>query len=771
MTLAQMVCHKLTILPLLLLLTLLTACSSEKFLEDTDTLLSSVKISSDNPQINAADYNHYIQQTPNSKWFNLFKVPLGLYCISSPDTTRKSNRFWQRIGEAPVIYNEQQTKNTQNSLVLAMKDKGYLNAKVHTHITKQSDNRKVKLHYELHPGRPYIVKSIDIKTDNHIIDSLINISRSDSYLYPGMKCDISLLDKERTRITSLLHNHGFYKVLKNYIRFEIDTLSGFDNVGLTLIYAGKSIAPDTTGIYDQYHLKNINLTVHNSFHPEDTIKYYDNNFNIFYAGTKHQTFRPNLLKHNTTLKPTRLYRENNVSDTYRSLSKLEAINYVSIQLHETDSANLDANIQIIPNRINTLGVEIEGTNTAGNLGVATILTYSNRNLFNGSEVWSTSIKGAYEAITGLEGYSDQNYIELGIETKLSFPKLILPFSSARNYRGTSNLSIQYDTQERPEFHRRVLTTLWNYQWSNRSGSVSHRLDLPSLNYVYMPWISKTFREEYLQADNSHSALIRYAYEDLLILNFAYSHTYKSHTSTNKRKSNGNPFQISWSIESAGNLIYALSRPLNLTRNSDGQYTLFDVAYAQYLKFDFDFAKHFPLNSHNTLAMHLAFGIAQPYGNSTIVPFEKRYFAGGANGIRGWSVRELGPGKYMGQDGKVDFINQTGNLKMLFSLELRSDLLWKFSGAFFVDAGNIWTTRKYEVTGSGGQFQPSNFWKQIAASYGIGLRLNLDYFILRFDTAMKAVNPAYSPSHSQYLPLLHPKFHRDFTFHFAVGLPF
>lgn len=765
---------------LLWLFTLLASCSSDKFLGTDEYLLTSVKLSSDNSEIDAPDYNLHVRQHPNSKWFGMFKVPLALYSVSSTDTTRKSNRFWQRIGEAPVIYNEQQTINSKNAISLALKDKGYLAAKVTTNVIKHPKKQRLKLHYKIHLGEPYIIKGISIVADDKQIDSILTAHSASSYLTIGMQCDASLLDKERTRITNLLHNNGYYKVLKNFIRFEIDTLQGPSAVNLTMIYAGKSIATDTTHVYDQYHINKVNIAVHNNSDVTDSICLVDNGFNIVYKNTHHHTFRPNLLRNNSHLLPNQMYCEQNVAKTYHSLANLDAIGYESIQLKEKDSALIDCDIHVIPKKINSLGVELEGTNTAGNLGVASNLTFTNRNLFNGAEVLTTKLKGAYEAITGLEGYSDQNYVEFGLETKISFPKLIHPFRLANKYKGTTSLSLQFDTQERPEFHRRVFTSLWNYQWTNKSGTVHHRLDLPCLNYVYMPWISKTFREEYLQSDNYRSALIRYAYENLLIFNFTYSHTYTSNANSAthpnpyivpRHRARANPYQLNWSIESAGNILYALSRPLKLSNNTDLQYTIFDVAYAQYLKFDIDFSKHYLFDSQNKLAIHAVLGIAQPYGNSDIVPFEKRYFAGGANGIRGWSVRELGPGRYMGEDGKVDFINQTGNLKLLFSMEWRSNLFWKFNGAFFIDAGNIWTTRRYEVTGKGGQFQFKNFWKQIATSYGVGLRMNLDYFVLRFDMAMKAVNPAYDVSDKGYLPIIHPRFHRDFTFHFAVGLPF
>ena len=167
--------------------------------------------------------------------------------------------------------------------------------------------------------------------------------------------------------------------------------------------------------------------------------------------------------------------------------------------------------------------------------------------------------------------------------------------------------------------------------------------------------------------------------------------------------------------------------------------------------------------------HFAFGIAWPYGNSNILPFEKRYFSGGANSVRGWSVRSLGPGKFRGTDGNIDFINQTGDLKLDINLEYRAHLFWKFNGALFIDAGNIWTLRDYPDQ-PGGSFKFSSFYNQIAVAYGLGIRLNFDFFILRFDMGMKAINPAYVEKKEHYA-IVHPDLGRDFAFHFAVGLPF
>jgi outer membrane protein assembly factor BamA len=286
----------------------------------------------------------------------------------------------------------------------------------------------------------------------------------------------------------------------------------------------------------------------------------------------------------------------------------------------------------------------------------------------------------------------------------------------------------------------------------------------------MPWISDTFREIYLDNPESRNAILRYNYENLFIVKWGYSFFYSSQSLNPNSKNYGtNAYIIRASIETAGNFLYGISNMSKASKNEDGQYTLFNNAYAQYVKGDFDFSKSFMINSANSLAIHFGLGVAYPYGNSTILPYEKRYFSGGANSVRGWSVRELGPGIFLGNDGKIDFINQTGDLKLDMNIEYRTHLFWKFDGAVFIDAGNIWTLRDYKDQ-PGGQFKFDTFWKQIAVAYGFGIRLNFNYFILRLDGGMKAIHPAYEDIRHHY-PIIHPNFKRDFTFHFAVGLPF
>ena len=557
-----------------------------------------------------------------------------------------------------------------------------------------------------------------------------------------MRFIVETLDNERKRIAGLLSDNGYFRFNKDFIHFAADTIMGRKDIALTLQlrkYKPNNNSPEVD--HTRYLIRDV------LFQSNDSDRIH---------------LRKQVLLNATAIKEGRPYDASALQRTYNNFARLQAVKYTNIKFAEVPDTNLlDCHIQISTNKPSTISFQPEGTNTAGDLGAAASITYTNRNLFHGSEQLSIEFRGAYEAITGLEGYQDQNYTEFSVETKLVFPRFLAPFLSKsfrRRQTASSEWAVSWDFQNRPEFHRRVFSSAWRYRWSEPKHHLNYRFDLLDLNYVYMPWISSTFKRDYLDNAENRNAILRYNYEDIFIMKTGFTVSYTDGVDA-----------VRANFESAGNLLNGVSKGFGFKTNSQGQHTLFNIAYAQYVKFDFDYTHLFQFDKRNALALHAGLGVAYPYGNSTVLPFEKRYFSGGANSVRGWSVRELGPGKFKGTDGRIDFINQTGDVKLDLNAEYRSSLFWKLQGALFIDAGNIWTLRNYAEQ-PGGQFKFTEFYKQIAASYGMGLRLNFDYFILRFDVGMKAINPAYE-SEKEHWSIIHPKLSRDFDFHFAVGLPF
>lgn len=754
----------------------LGACSSSRFLEPGERVLSSVKVTSDVPHFKTSYYRPFVRQEPNAKWFNLAKVPLGIYCLSKADSVKGEKGFsgvLRRVGEAPVVYDEQLAGYSALSLEQALKSMGYLHAQVDTIVTQK--RHKVAVDYRLHPAERFYVHRLAYTFDDSTLARVVRSESAASLLKEGMPLNLNTLVEERSRIVTALHNRGYYFVNNDFISFEIDTVAGSLASRLTLCFA-MPVGADSAKAYVPQRFQSVNVY-------EDCIPDEQPADSSFYRGLTFFSADGLGLKRRTYVShigiaADSLYRESLLQSTYGSLNALPAVSFTTVMLSAAQQSDslLDCNILVRRNKPHSLGVELEGTNTSGDLGAAVALSYSNRNLFRGSEQLTLKLRGAYEAITGLEGYANQNYVEWSAEANLRFPTLLIPFIDLprkRNLKASSEARFMYNSQDRPEFHRRVLTGAWSYAWSPTSNpNWQHRYDLFSVNYVYMPWISDTFQEDYLEGDDPHYAVLRYSYEDLFILKTGYSFSYNSLRDLANRPSGlyqTNGYQVKFAVELAGNFLYAMAKAASLHKDTDGSYNLFGIAFSQYAKFDFDFAKSFVINEKNSLAMHIALGIGLPYGNSTILPYEKRYFAGGANSVRGWSVRELGPGSYKEEDGNVNFVNQTGNLKLDLSIEYRTFLFWQLHGAFFVDAGNVWNTRSYSGM-EGGLFKFNRFYKQIAVAYGLGLRLNFDYFILRLDGGMKAINPAVTSGKLHY-PVIHPDFSRDFTLHFAVGLPF
>lgn len=723
---------------------LLASCSETKYVAEGELLLDKVRVKSDVKEraINTTELKSYVRQRGNSRWFSLIKVPLYTYSLSGRDTTRWLNRTLRSIGEAPQIYDSLLTIQSAVRLRDNLQNMGYLRATVD--VGQKVKGKKLSTTFYLHPGKRYTIRRVSYDIQDTAIAKILNTADSTTWgLHSGMSFSADNLDSERKRIVSELTQNGYYRFNKDFISYKADSVVGTQLIDLTLVLHRFRSNQVKDAPHERYTMGNI---TYRSGNLEDSVIH----------------LRPNVLRNNTFLESGKYYSSRHLQDTYNHFGRLGAVRYTNIAFSERQTEPvLDCDIAITTNKPSTISFQPEGTNTAGDLGAAASLTYQNRNLFRGSELLSIELRGAYEAIDGLEGYAQQNFVEYSVETKLTFPRFIAPFLSRsfrRRTNATSEVSLLYDLQNRPEFRRRVFSVAWRYKWNDQRHHDRYQIDLLDLNYISMPWISETFKKEYLLDTSSRNAILRYNYENLFIMKFGVGYTY-----------NNGIIAIKAKAETAGNLLNLAAHSLHFHRNSEGQYTFMDLAFAQYAKADVDVTRNIKLAYNNELVIHFGLGIAYPYGNSTILPFEKRYFSGGANSVRGWSVRSLGPGKFVGTDGRIDFINQTGDMKLDMNMEYRAKLFWKFGGALFLDAGNIWTLRDYPDQ-PGGQFRFRDFWKQLAVSYGLGLRLNFDYFIVRFDMGMKAVNPAYE-TRKEHLPLLYPKLSRDFAFHFAVGLPF
>lgn len=705
----------------------ISSCATSSRFEEGQMEIKKVIVVSDSPSLDTRQYRHFVRQLPGLK-------------------SGKQQHF---------AYDSVLTRMSCSDLATALSNNGYLHADVRSSLyvrpkTIGMRNPECEVTYFLYPHESYILRNLNFVVDDERIDSLFHATHTDGQYFTVLKAgnvfSIGDLNAERSAVTKFLQDNGFYKFNKDFVSFVADTVPGKRVVDLTLTifpYRANRVASEE--LHPFYRIAKVNYMVSG----EDS----------------KLPLRKSVLAENNLIEESEPYSASALQKTYQRFARLQALRFTNIRFDELDDSiarnALNCTILMSPNKPNSISFQPEGTNTAGDLGAAASVIYSNNNMFHGSEVFSLQLRGAYEAITELEGYNNSDYMEYGVEAKLQLPRFSAPFVThtfKRNVLSTSELSVSFNSQNRPEFHRRVFSAAWRYKWSVPNKKTSYKLDVVDLNYIYMPWISEKFKHDYIDSVSNRNAILRYNYEDLFVMKFGFGLAYNNGTNAFK-----------FNIESAGNLLNGLAKMCSFEKNAENRYTLFNIAYAQYVKGDVDATHMIKLSSRSELVLHGGLGMAYPYGNSDILPFEKRYFSGGPNSVRGWSVRGLGPGSYSQNDGRIDFINQTGDIKLDLNMEYRFFLFWKLYGAAFVDAGNIWTFRNYEEQ-PGGQFRIDKFYKQLAVAYGAGLRFNFGYFILRFDMGMKAVNPVYETSRQHY-PIVSPKLSRDFAFHFAVGMPF
>ncbi len=781
---------------LLPLIAMAVSCSPVKHVPQGEYLLDKVKIETTGTegQLDTEELVNFLRQAPNHKVLGFAKLQLATYSLSGADTTRWYNRWLRRVGQAPVIYDPELTEASRRQLEQAIVNRGYLNATVSTDTISNPAKKRMEVRYLINAGSPHRISSIDYNIDDPAVRHIVLADTSVADIHAGMPLDRTMLDNERTRIATILRNAGYFEFNREFINYTADTVAGSKDVALTLNLRSPSartsessqgsrtrlgaLADSLLAVDPGHHRYEFNRVVFlvegegGLGNLRDTVEYHGKTF--VYSDDCY--LRPQLLDDMCYIEPGSEYSARAIERTYEALGRLSIVKFINIEMEAAgrkgSTGLLDAYIHLSRNKKQGITAELEGTNSEGDLGFGLGLTYQHRNLARGSETLTTKLRASYESLSGnVDGLVNNRYTEYAAEVGITFPQFECPFLSKRikqKFLASTEFAVSFNYQERPEYTRIIAGAAWKWKWQQQRTDELRRqtFDLIDINYVRLPRSTINFIDQIAPSN----PLLRYSYEDHFImrLGYTYSHTNRRVATATSNAFSIQPYVTSLRVsgETAGNLLYGLSSLVGQKR-SDGVYKILGIQYAQYVKGEIDYTYTRNLNSRNALSAHVGFGIAVPYGNSSMVPFEKRFYAGGANSVRGWGVRTLGPGAYDARNSVTDFINQCGDIRLDLSLEYRAKLFWVFEGALFIDAGNIWTIRNYENQ-PGGEFKFNKFYKQIAAAYGVGLRMDFTYFLLRFDLGFKAHNPAQG---QEAWPLLHPKWSRDANFHFAVGYPF
>jgi outer membrane protein assembly factor BamA len=748
-------------------------------------LLNRCKIESDNRNIDKNEMESYIRPKPNKRILGL-KFYLGLYNLSG-SKDNGINQWLKKIGEEPVIWNEFDIEKNEERMKLYLRNKGYYYAEVAD--TSRFHKQKANVKYNVDTGEPYIIKKVSYIFQDTTLRNLILADTINTLLEKGSLMDADVIQKERIRIENYLRTLGFYNFNKDLINFQADTSRIARVVDLTAVideYPLKKQEGSYTHLVPNRKYRISNVYVLTDFNQKDALIDYKeyiasltentfHNFRFLY----HEKLKidPEIIIQYIYVIPGKLYDMNDVNQTYQHLSSLRIFKTVNIYFEEENPENpyqledypLTCYIQLTPATLQSYSLELEGTNASGDFGAASNLSYQHRNLFGGAENLNIRLKGSIEFLRKLDTTQIQNLkgvdlvYEAGIDARITLPQFLLPFHTQkfiRNNNPKTRITLVFNQQQRPDYRRLITNAGFGYTWSNPP-YISNIINPIDINYVNMLKVSPQFIEDI------QGTYLQHSYEDRLITSTSYSFIYNNQDI--KKLGSYTYFRIN--TEQSGFLL-ANGYKLFGTPNDSGNYELFGNEFAQFIKCDFEIRYYNIIDDKTSFVYRFFAGVAWPYGNSVAIPFEKQYFSGGANGVRAWPVRNLGPGTY--RETRSVYPNATADIKLEGNIEYRFKLFWILEGALFADAGNIWAISE-EDNRQGAVFKWNSFYKQIALGTGAGIRINFSYFIFRFDLGIKARDPSI-PGGPRWVIFDRPnkvdypfKYFR--TLHIAIGYPF
>lgn len=746
-----------------LFLLLLTSCRVTKFVPEGEYLLNKVEIESEDKDIKKDELKRYISQQPNTKVFGFWRMQLRIYSTAGKDSTKKVNRFLMKAGEAPVIYNPDQTYLSEQSLGKALQNKGYMHAEVSSETSFKK--RKAKVTYFIKENEPYRLGNYQVELPNAELRRVAS-DETHTLIKENMLFDVDVLDAERERITKALRSEGYYRFNKELLFYPADSVINSKRVDVTMkLREFDEQLSDSIQevILTRYKIRNViyltsrNLTTignNMSRNREDYKVEQDGKF--FLINEDERFLKMGILMDNTFIIPDTYYSDKAVEKTYNALNVLPPVKYVNVSFREVASDSLDCFITVAPAKLLSLTADIEGTLTEKFWGVAASLGTTHRNVFKGAESLSLQGRLAYE------WQGSEIAREWGVQVGLLFPKYLMPFTTQelrRRMRANTQFTINMNHQNRPEeFKVSNVGIGVKYGWIHTK--FRHTLELLDISFVDFD-VDQTFWDEYIVPNKFN----KYNYEDHLIMRIGYSGSFTNYNASLPMR---NYISMGYGIETAGNLLYGINSLFGGVKDEDGFYAIFKVPYSQYMRADYNVSYHAIRDPNNRFVFHFGLGVGLPYGNGSIIPYERRYYSGGANSVRGWSEGTLGPGVYKREEdrGNRRDYNQVGDIKLDLNAEYRYKLFRSLDGALFFDAGNIWTIKPYD-TQEGGEFKFGSFASQIAMSYGLGLRLDLSFVVIRLDFGVRLYDPAREKAERWRGSLTSD----DFAIHFAIGYPF
>lgn len=787
------------IVMVLILSIIFSGCSVTRKLSDGEYFLQKVKIEDDKltpkkERITSYTLEQYVRQSPNKRFLGT-NFYVWAYNLADPQKQNWWNNLKRKIGEEPTLLDLSLTHKSAQNLKTYMDSRGYYASEVSYEIDTTRRAKRAYVTFRTHQGEPYKISSLSYDFRDKDLAPVITSDTTSSLIKVGQIFDITNLDKERERIASYLNDRGYYNFSVNNIEYRVDTLGGNRQVGIRMIVKRNITGYDERGraISENnriYRISEINVIP--DYDPaqneseriaslSDTT-YYEG-LNIITHGSK-PNVRPTVLHTAIPLTPNATYNASQVDRTYGEIMSLGYFKNARIAFEEVprgvnDSISvnyagegreaysprkfedikegyLKCYIMASPTLKHGLNLELEGSTTSSFYGVSATVGYQNRNLFRGVEMLNTAVTFGYEYMKAPH-IQRRRANELGVTVGLSFPRFILPFHlSTRNINmPRTKVELSYNYQDRPYYRRDLSRATWTYSWRSMNGRYNYQLRPIDINWINVGYIDEGF---FSSLQNEY---LRQSYLTQAIVGLSGSYTYNNQN----KHIGGNATLLRINFESAGNLLNLLERGFS-HKTEGGYYNILGVRYSQYVRGDVSLSRKIVLGERSAIAGRIFAGVGVPYGNSTALPFDRLFYVGGSNSMRGWAPRTLGPGNTPYEE--TPYPVQMGDMRLEANLELRFPIWGMFHGATFLDLGNVWYLGidKSKVPEEG-IFKWDRFYKQLGLNSGLGLRVDIKFVILRLDWGIQLHNPN-DPAGKRWI---HDFKWKNTALNFGVGYPF
>lgn len=756
---------------------MLASCSTTKNLREGDQLfIGLTKIEYDNADEADTQTDHYattkeeveasLATAPNGALFgsSYYRTPFpyGLWIWNAFSGSKNKIAQWitKTFGKAPVLMRQVNPELRASVAQSVLHNHGYLNGKVSYRVVPQKNPKKAKIGYTVDFGQLYTIDSLEYVGFPAEADSMIRHTAGEALVSKGSPLDASAMDAERNRLSKMFRNNGYYFYQPGFASYLADTIAVPGKAQLRL-----QMADNLPGaVLRKWHIGKINIDIRKQFMEQLTDSFSHRYFTVRFNG-KRPPIRPRIILADLKLRPRQLFSYDKYTESLNKINGSGLFSSVEFNFTPRDttgrSDTLDINLSCTFGKPYDFYIETNYKNKInGRHGPELVVGFVKRNAFRGGEKLDINLHGSYEWEQGgnVNGTSDNmNSYEYGADASIEFPRLIVPFLKRRRFFTTPSTyaKVSMNVLNRPDYFKmHTFAAEWTYTWQ-RSNKWRHEfspltLQYQKLNRTTAKFDSILYENPYLQT----------SMQNVFIPKMHYTLTYSSAAHSR------NPLVWETTVTEAGNIL-TLGYMAAGKKWGETEKELFKNPYAQFLKLETDISKTWAVGEKSSLVAHANAGIIYSYGNSRTAPYSEQFYVGGANSIRAFAVRSIGPGSYTTDVSRLSYLDQTGDIKLQLNLEYRFNIFGGLYGATFIDAGNVWALRD-DGYRHGSQFKLKNALKEMALGTGVGIRYDLEFLVLRLDWGV-GLHVPYETGKGGFYNI--PKFKNGQAIHLAVGYPF